>query len=149
MSESISGGCLCGEIRYECSHIPDTAYLCHCRNCQKAQSAPYAAASLVPPESITVTKGATRRYEETTDSGNTNYREFCSNCGTQLFAGSVVYPQIMSVRIITLDNPNLVKPTQHAWVKSAVDWVCMNDHLPKHQTQQSMEDFAQQLIEDK
>jgi len=149
MSESVSGGCLCGSVRYELSSVPESTYLCHCRNCQKAHSAPYAALSILPPENVTITQGEVARYERTSDGGNTTYRDFCSNCGTQLFSGSLVFSQIMSVKVITFDNPNLVNPSQHVWVESKVDWVCMNDQLPQNQTQQSSEEFSRELDEDR
>jgi hypothetical protein len=30
----ITGGCLCGAIRYACDAEPLGAYLCHCTDCQ-------------------------------------------------------------------------------------------------------------------
>ena len=30
----ISGGCYCQNIRYEISSEPETAFQCHCRECQ-------------------------------------------------------------------------------------------------------------------
>jgi hypothetical protein len=145
MIETVPGGCLCGQVRYEIDSVPDSSYLCHCRNCQKAHAAPYAALVIVPPENVRITTGNATRYERTSDSGNMTYRDFCGTCGTQLFSGSVVFPQIMSVKVMTFDEPNLVEPSQHVWVESAVDWVCMNDQLPRNDQQQSSEEFAKDL----
>ncbi|HVU27435.1 MAG TPA: hypothetical protein VHG71_06825 [Verrucomicrobiae bacterium] len=30
-----TGGCVCGEIRYECDSRPLTMLKCHCRDCQR------------------------------------------------------------------------------------------------------------------
>ncbi len=32
----ITGGCLCGAIRYEADELPYEAGYCHCRSCQKS-----------------------------------------------------------------------------------------------------------------
>ena len=34
MTSLVMGGCLCGSVRYEASPRADTAYYCHCRDCQ-------------------------------------------------------------------------------------------------------------------
>ena len=137
MTRSASGGCLCGDVRYECTDLPQAGLYCHCRNCQKAHSAPFAALVMVSPARIRITKGAVARYERGSDSGNMTYREFCRRCGSQLFSGSVVYPEVMSVKIATLDDPNAVAPDRHVWVESAVGWVCMEDELPRFAQQPS------------
>ncbi len=34
--ETITGGCLCGAVRYEVSEPPSGGGTCHCRTCQRA-----------------------------------------------------------------------------------------------------------------
>ena len=36
MTETMTGGCQCGRIRYAVEVYDDEAYLCHCRMCQRA-----------------------------------------------------------------------------------------------------------------
>lgn len=36
MTETVTGGCQCGRIRYSVAIDNDDAYLCHCRMCQRA-----------------------------------------------------------------------------------------------------------------
>ncbi len=35
-TKPITGGCMCGAIRYEASEPPIEVYYCHCRACRKA-----------------------------------------------------------------------------------------------------------------
>ena len=147
MGKLISGGCLCGDVRYEVADAPDAAYLCHCRNCQKAHAAPYAALIVVQPEQLRMLQGLPARYERTSDSGNMTFREFCSTCGTHLFSGNVSFEQFKAVKIMTFDDPNSIKPDRHVWVESAVEWVCMNDGLPRMAQQQSTDEFVDDLVE--
>ncbi len=100
------------------------------------------AASVQSTKAIKQNDGEVTRYERTSDSGNMTYRDFCSTCGTQLFSGSLAFPQIMSVKVMTFDDPDVVHRDQHVWVESAVSWVCMNDHLPRNDRQQSSEEFS-------
>jgi hypothetical protein len=36
----ISGGCLCGAVRFQVTTEPLDAYYCHCRMCQRTGGAP-------------------------------------------------------------------------------------------------------------
>ena len=40
MAEFLTGGCLCGAVRYRLSAEPVAALYCHCRMCQRAHGAP-------------------------------------------------------------------------------------------------------------
>ncbi len=73
------------------------------------------------------------------------FREFCGTCGSQLFSGNVAFEQFKAVKIMTFDDPNRIEPDRHVWVESAVDWVCMNDGLPRMAQQQSTDDFVDDL----
>ena len=55
--ESLTGGCLCGAVRYEISGEPVWSAHCHCRSCQKALGASFATWSKVKAENFAVTRG--------------------------------------------------------------------------------------------
>lgn len=57
----ISGGCLCGAVRYETTGIPITARLCWCRFCQYI-AAGYAAVSVCFPTAGMKVTGEMRDY---------------------------------------------------------------------------------------
>src|SRR5262245_36008069 len=59
---AITGGCLCGAIRYETDVAPiDTGY-CHCRMCQRASGAPVLAWASFPIDAFRYTAGAPQAY---------------------------------------------------------------------------------------
>ena len=33
-----SGGCLCGEVRFQCNNEPMFQFVCHCEDCRKQHS---------------------------------------------------------------------------------------------------------------
>lgn len=55
MKSPITGGCLCGAVRYEVSAKPISGFNCNCRSCQKALGAPYLAAMLVSESALKIT----------------------------------------------------------------------------------------------
>ncbi len=62
MSTSLTGGCQCGAVRYECSAEPLFTGNCHCRDCQKATGGAYVPAFAVPVQSVKIT-GDVKYYE--------------------------------------------------------------------------------------
>ena len=70
MTETYTGGCACGEIRYSCTGEPLYMGNCHCRDCQRATGSAYFPAMLFKGENFTLKSGEPRWYEVTADSGN-------------------------------------------------------------------------------
>ena len=77
-----TGGCLCGAVRYEFSVDPIFQVACHCTDCQKASGGSPTLAMILPPGSVTVTKGAPKTFASPGDSGALVERIFCDNCGS-------------------------------------------------------------------
>ena len=40
----LTGGCLCGSVRFKCKSGPIASYACHCRFCQRSLGTAYRAA---------------------------------------------------------------------------------------------------------
>jgi hypothetical protein len=81
----MTGGCLCGAVRYESTGEPGFALLCHCRDCQRQSGSAFAAGWRVPAAGFRVTQGEPKLYLRAADSGNEITRAFCPDCGTMLF----------------------------------------------------------------
>jgi hypothetical protein len=52
MAQTLSGGCACGAVRFECEADPVFMLNCHCRDCQRANGSAYAAILAVPRASM-------------------------------------------------------------------------------------------------
>jgi hypothetical protein len=129
MKVPFTGGCLCGNIRYECSATPIVMGNCHCRDCQRATGTAFAAALLVPRDAMTIT-GDAKYYEVTGDSGGIVGRGFCPNCGSRLFSQPPV-PGLMGIMAGSLDDPSEFQPRMDCYAASAQPWDYMNPDLPK------------------
>ena len=134
MTATMTGGCLCGAIRYESAGEPVFGLLCHCRDCQRQSGSAYNAALRVPAAGFRVTKGTPKLYVGTADSGNTVARAFCPDCGSPLFLRVASRPDLVGIRVGTLDDPSGFRPEADIFVKSAQPWDYMNPELPKYDT---------------
>jgi hypothetical protein len=126
----ITGGCLCGRIRYRIGVAPLAAVACHCRDCQYVSGGAEANVLAVPVAALAV-EGAPKRYRSRADSGNTVWRSFCPDCGTPLFAGNDAHPEFVSVKVGSLDDPSGFARQAHIWTASAPPWHLMEDDVPK------------------
>jgi hypothetical protein len=129
MKAPFTGGCQCGQVRYDCYAEPILMGNCHCRDCQRATGTAFAAGILVPRDAVTVT-GDVKYYEVTGDSGQTIARGFCPNCGSRLF-GKRAMADFLSIMAGSLDDPSGFQPGMDCYAASAQPWDYMNPDLPR------------------
>ncbi|MBV9860465.1 MAG: GFA family protein [Alphaproteobacteria bacterium] len=134
MSGIRTGGCLCGAIRYESSGEPVFSLQCHCRDCQRQSGTAYVAAVRVPTAQFRIVQGEPRRYVARADSGNEIARAFCGDCGSSLYVQVSTRPDLIGLRVGTLDDPSVFRPEADIFVKSAQPWDHMDPALPKFPT---------------
>ena len=75
----ITGGCLCGDIRYEVEGEPFRTANCHCDDCRKATGSAYATNLFFKEEQILVLQGTLKKFQHLADSNSTMTKEFCGN----------------------------------------------------------------------
>jgi hypothetical protein len=128
---AITGGCLCGAVRYEVkAEAPLGARYCWCRVCQYLGAGTGAVSALFRTEDVDVS-GPLTDYVRQADSGATMHRRFCARCGTDVFSEAEERPTLIFVRAGTLDDPNLAAPTATIWTQSAPEWACFDPALPQ------------------
>lgn len=104
MSETFTGGCQCGAVRYRVEGPVRHASICNCRMCQKALgnlTAPFA--SFAAP--VVWTRGKPTLFR----SSMRVQRGFCNQCGTPLTYQWGDMPP--SITIGSFDRPNAIIPT--------------------------------------
>ena len=134
MAQVRSGGCLCGGVRYELAGEPLFSLLCHCRDCQHQSGSAFIAAMRVPAAGFRIIKGEPRHYVSLSDAGNKVTRAFCAECGCPLFIRVASRPDIVGLRVGSLDDPSEFRPKAHIFCTSAQPWDYMNPDLPRHET---------------
>jgi hypothetical protein len=117
--KNLCGGCRCGAIRYECFCELVAVSFCYCRDCQKASGGPFCNYAVVPAESVKIIQGSPKSHKVVAESGNEVARQFCSDCGSPLFAGN---RNVFVIAVGSLDEPAAVRPTIAIWLESAQPW---------------------------
>ena len=128
MSESLSGGCLCGDVRYEIRGAPVHVFHCHCSMCRRAGGTAFQTWAGLEADALTVTQGTTQSYISSSFAA----RSFCGRCGGQLFWNYTTEqtPPVW-VAVGTLDHPELLTPERHVFAADRVPWLHMADKLPR------------------
>jgi hypothetical protein len=128
LERSLTGGCLCGAVRYRCEPPARSATFCHCTSCRRAAGAHAVAWFTVPASRLVFTQGQPAIYR----SSAPVRRGFCARCGTQLTYQHDSSADEIDVTIGSLDEPDRVAPATHIWMEDAARWDRPNDGLPCH-----------------
>jgi hypothetical protein len=129
----ISGGCLCGAVRYQVAGNPLFAVLCHCRNCQRASGTGHVPVMGMPKTSFTV-RGETKSYTVCHAGGRSSIRHFCSTCGSLLFGTAETAPDSVSIYVGTLDEPSVFQPEAVMFKRDRHEWDVTVGTLPEFET---------------
>lgn len=129
----ITGGCLCGAVRYESSGAQAMAGICQCVDCRKSSGAGHCAHMGVPEPGVSVSGPATA-YARAADSGHIVTRHFCATCGSALFSSNDAMPGMIFLRASSLDDPNVFVPQMVVYASRAPAWDRPGEGLPRFDT---------------
>ena len=123
----ITGGCLCGEVRYEVAGPLFDVSNCHCSMCRRQHGAAFSTYADFNPGDFRWTCGEdlVKIYAVAAGGGWC----FCSECGSTL-AGSE-HGRITSIALGTVDGDPGVVPTAHIFTASKAPWHEITDALPQ------------------
>ena len=127
-SNTRSGRCLCGAIRYRCGPLLYPPTLCHCESCRRAAGAHSVGWLTVTQAQLAYEGAAPQEYQ----SSPGVWRAFCARCGTPLTYRNAQRPGEIDVTIGSVDAPGQVVPVDHIWMQDAPAWDRPNDGLPQH-----------------
>lgn len=121
-SNTLTGGCQCGAVRFACDLPPENVHVCHCRMCQKAVGGPFAVICPVLKSHFRMTRGEFSWFR----SSDLARRGFCSQCGTPMI---FEYPDFPDIGVLAgaFDDPAQVPPVVQYGIESRVPWY---QHLP-------------------
>ena len=131
---AITGGCLCGSVRYTINAQPIVARHCWCRDCQYVGAGSGTVNVFFPTEAVKV-EGKLADYTSSAASGNIMHRQFCVTCGTPVFTQSEARQQVIGIRAGTLDDPEVGKPGKTIWTLSVPSWAVFDPDIPREEKQ--------------
>ena len=108
--EVLSGGCLCGALRFTTIGQPYRVGVCHCMDCRKNHGALFHASAIYPDTSVTIT-GEVRHYRD---------RSFCPTCGSPVYAH---IGDEIGLNLGCFDTPDQFRPTYELWTVRREGWL--------------------------
>lgn len=126
----MEGGCLCGAVRYRIKGELTEVAVCHCHQCKQAQGSAFALNSPLSVDVFSLLSGEDflQEYRHTPN----KRRVFCKRCGSALFSQRDDKPDVLRLRLGTLDEKQLPAPDYHIHAKSAVNWCAFDPSKPKY-----------------
>lgn len=125
----LTGNCLCGAISFEADGDIQMQGNCHCTDCQQISGSSFATLLFVKDTDVKIT-GETKRFEHKVDSGNTLTKDFCPNCGSQMFGGNVGRPGMTALKAGSVNEKHLIKPQFNVFVSSKAPCIVLDDSIP-------------------
>ena len=135
----VTGGCLCGAVRYESKEPPLQGYYCHCTICQKAYGGLFSATVSFSGSAFSFTRGELKYHRATSFA----MRGFCTTCGSPVAFFYEGNPDVW-IKIGSLDHAEdwpMTKdaswgPSAHWHTDTKMPWFEISDGLPQ-QTNES------------
>lgn len=127
-SPTLTGGCLCGAVRFAAAGEPLWIGHCHCTSCRRNTGAALATFVGVRRAQFRYLQGKPAVYE----SSPQVWRSFCPACGTPLVYEAARWAAEVHINIGTLDEPARFAPTMHVHVAEQLPWLKLADRLPRY-----------------
>ncbi|WEK46849.1 MAG: GFA family protein [Candidatus Andeanibacterium colombiense] len=130
IAADLTGGCLCGTVRYRLTAQPFDLGWCHCRMCQLNSGSPAMVFGSVALDDYAIQQGAEaiRKY----CSSEKAERWFCGECGTPLLFRELD-GRTYDFSVATLDDPGAAPPEKHIYYSSHIPWAeAADDRLPRY-----------------
>lgn len=117
----LTGGCLCGGVRFELHAAPDGASYCHCTRCQRRTGTAASANAGVDGDALRITQGNELVKSWRHPDGGFE-KCFCSECGSHLFSRNPDDHSQVGMRMGAFDGDPGVRPTARQFVAYAATW---------------------------
>ncbi len=120
----VTGGCLCGAIRYEADQPPFQVGYCHCDMCKKGVGNLFTTAAFIKHEHFRYLGEEPAWYASSASAK----RMFCSRCGSPV-AWQHSEADFVVVWVGSFDSPEKFEPQVHWNLEKKIPWVDIQAHL--------------------
>ncbi len=134
MSETRSGGCQCGAVRYTVAGPLPAAYACHCGECKKQSASAFSLSVPLRYADLAVT-GTPVSFETVAYSGVAKHNYFCGKCGTRLWHSGTNPPDHITLKVGSLDDASDIRPIGHLWVSKKQTGISLDPETVQFETQ--------------
>lgn len=120
------GHCYCGAITFEANGKPIQVGHCHCESCRRYTGAVMLSYAGYRPDQILFTAAQPTKF--TTDDGVT--RRFCGRCGSSV-SYEIKHSEYLYLYLGLFDQPERLTPEVHMMYSEKIEWLNVDDDLPK------------------
>lgn len=131
----ITGGCLCGAVRFEIDGPLSPVQYCHAERCRKASGSAFATEAAARASEFRFTSGEDMidTYEAPLLREPPPYRrDFCRNCGSPVPV-PLNDPTYMVIQMGILDGDVDARVFRHIFTNQRASWFDGDDELPKYE----------------
>lgn len=122
MNKMTSGGCACGDIRFEIAGEPVFQNHCQCLDCQKRSGTGHSSYMTFRGREAVHITGSASHWEVTADSGHAKTHAFCARCGTPVYLTFAGMPDLIAVHVGALDDPSTFTPLVLTYSSRGQKW---------------------------
>jgi len=121
MNDKLTGGCLCGRVKYQVTGPFDKFYLCHCSQCRRSTGSAHAANIFTSADRLEWLSGEALIKRYTPDEPDMISKCFCTHCGSL-----VPYTSLQSGKLIipagSLNQAPGINPDDNIFWRDRADW---------------------------
>lgn len=117
----IRGGCLCGAVRFRLAGAPTEFVHCHCAQCRRASGTGYTSNASFHRTDFELLSGTAQLRSFESSAGV--QRWFCGECGSPLWKTRDDHPELLRLRVGTVDGEFGQQAEGHIWTEAAADWI--------------------------
>lgn len=111
----LTGGCQCGNVRYELRGEPIALYVCHCLECRKQSASAFGMSLKARRADLHVTRGEPQFWTRDTDSGRRLACAFCPTCGSRLWHQPDPPGETLTIKAGSVDGGVDMSEATHIW----------------------------------
>ena len=126
----ITGSCQCQSVRFEYSGAFGVITICHCADCRKLQVSTGVVAAPVKSGLLHWIAGRDQITEYESSPGKK--RAFCRRCGTPLYSRRDGAPEVLRLRMGSLDTLTDAAPVAHIFCRDLPPWATLDDECPRY-----------------
>lgn len=129
MTQTVSGSCQCGGVRFAISGAFESFFLCHCSRCRKDTGSTHAA-NLFSSTAVIDWQSGQDKITQYRVPGTRHARSFCSVCGAALPMVQLE-GTLLVVPAGSLDTQIEARPTAQICYASRAEWVDSLADVPR------------------
>lgn len=124
----LTGGCLCGAVRFETDEQPQLIKHCHCDLCRKSSGSAFMTGLFYRADWVRWS-GEAKSYE----SSPGILRLFCGTCGSSLAFRQAAAPEKDCLLLGVFDDPSKIEVddnVEHVFAERELEWMRIDDAFP-------------------